>query len=50
MEYADGGNLAQLIKITKERQETFTELKILLFLSDITSAVSYMHKRKVLHR
>lgn len=50
MEYANGGNLSQLIKETKKKQDVFSELRILGFLSDITCAVSYMHKRKVLHR
>lgn len=50
MEYADGGNLAQLINNKKTHNEIFTEKGILMILAQITAAVSYMHASKILHR
>ncbi|XP_064212141.1 serine/threonine-protein kinase Nek8 isoform X1 [Tribolium castaneum] len=50
MEYADGGNLAQLINAKKHKNEIFTEKSILNILSQISAAISYMHTNKILHR
>ncbi|XP_044259072.1 serine/threonine-protein kinase Nek8 [Tribolium madens] len=50
MEYADGGNLAQLINAKKNKNEIFTEKSILNIVSQISAAISYMHMNKILHR
>lgn len=50
MEYADNGNLAQLVNVRKERKIYFRETDILDIMSQITSAISYMHYHKILHR
>ncbi|KAJ3627378.1 hypothetical protein MTP99_014758 [Tenebrio molitor] len=50
MEYADGGNLAQLINAKKNKNETFTEKSVLNIISQISAAISYMHANKILHR
>lgn len=50
MEYADGGNLAQLINAKKNKNEIFAEKSILNILSQISAAIGYMHTNKILHR
>jgi serine/threonine protein kinase len=50
MEYADGGNLAQLINAKKNKNETFMEKSVLNIISQISAAISYMHANKILHR
>lgn len=50
MEYADNGNLAQLINLRREHKKMFKEKDILEVLSQITDGISYMHSHKILHR
>lgn len=50
MEYANAGNLSQLIKQKKEKKENFTERSILQIFYQISSALNYMHSSKILHR
>lgn len=50
MEYADNGNLAQLLNLRRERKKMFKEKDILDILSQIAAGLSYMHLRKILHR
>ncbi|XP_023311409.1 serine/threonine-protein kinase Nek7 [Anoplophora glabripennis] len=50
MEYADGGNLAQLINLKKHKNDVFTEIGILDIISQISAALSYMHSKRILHR
>ncbi|KAF5280124.1 hypothetical protein FQR65_LT15073 [Abscondita terminalis] len=50
MEYADNGNLAQLINLRKERNKCFKEVDLVDIMTQITSAMAYMHSNKILHR
>lgn len=50
MEYANAGNLGQLIASKRTKKETFTEKSILQIIYQISGALSYMHKNKILHR
>ncbi|KAB0800909.1 hypothetical protein PPYR_05263 [Photinus pyralis] len=50
MEYANSGNLAQLINSRKERNYPFKEADIVDIMMQITSGISYMHSCKILHR
>lgn len=47
MEYADGGNLSQVINDTCNH---LPERYILNVFEQITSAISYMHSENILHR
>ncbi|XP_017772307.1 PREDICTED: serine/threonine-protein kinase Nek8 [Nicrophorus vespilloides] len=50
MEYADGGNLAQLISRKQEKREKIPEPEILDIFEQICCGISYMHANKILHR
>lgn len=52
MEYADGGNLRQLIKeqIRKNNSEKFPEHQVMSWFAQLVLAVAYMHGKNVLHR
>lgn len=47
MEYADEGNLAQIIN---ETEEFLPERYVLNVFEQVTSAISYMHGENILHR
>lgn len=47
MEYADEGNLAQIIN---ESTENFPERYVLNVFEQMTSAIAYMHSMNILHR
>lgn len=47
MEFADGGNLAQIIN---ETEEFLPERYVLNVFEQMTSAISYMHNENILHR
>lgn len=49
MEYADGGNLAQIIN-DRSLDNLFPERYILSIFEQITSALAYMHSQNILHR
>lgn len=50
MEYADGGNLGQLINAKKNNNDVFTERGILTIILEICGAIAYMHLKKIIHR
>ena len=50
MEYADGGNLTQLINAKRNKNEVFSEKSVLNIISQICAALAYMHANKILHR
>jgi NIMA (never in mitosis gene a)-related kinase 1/4/5 len=50
MDYADGGDMADKIKITKERFEYITEDEVLNYFTQICLAVKHIHDRKIIHR
>lgn len=51
MEYADGGNLRQLVKLHVQGQRgSFSEANIMSWFSQLVLAVAYMHSKSVLHR
>lgn len=51
MEYADGGNLRQLVKLrAREKLGPFPESVIMCWFSQLVLAVAYIHGKNVLHR
>lgn len=51
MEYADGGNLRQLVKLQVRKQlGSFTEERIMSWFAQLVLAVAYIHGKNVLHR
>ncbi|KAL4446866.1 hypothetical protein ABPG74_014838 [Tetrahymena malaccensis] len=50
MEYADGGDLQQLLRYRRERKKQFTETEIWEFAQDLIKAVDYLHKNNIIHR
>ncbi|MDR3547480.1 MAG: serine/threonine-protein kinase Nek [Candidatus Pacebacteria bacterium] len=50
MEYADGGNLSQLIANHKVKRETISTGTILDWFAQIVLGIMVMHSKKVLHR
>ena len=50
MEYAEGGDLHQLIGVQKEKRRHFPEREVWKYASELVSAVAYLHQRGILHR
>ncbi|TMW68420.1 hypothetical protein Poli38472_005888 [Pythium oligandrum] len=51
MEYADGGNLRQLVKMrAREKMGPFPEAVIMSWFAQLVLAVAYIHGKNVLHR
>lgn len=50
MEYADGGDLCQMMERRKRSKKYFTEDEVLYYFIQISMALKYLHDRKVLHR
>lgn len=50
LEYADGGDLSEAIAKAKKKGRYFAEERILLWLSQLLSALSFCHSQLVLHR
>ncbi|KAJ0409128.1 hypothetical protein ATCC90586_002839 [Pythium insidiosum] len=51
MEYADGGNLRQLVKMRgREKMGPFPESVIMCWFAQLVLAVAYIHGKNVLHR
>ena len=50
MSYADGGDLSNKIKATREANMTFTEDQILDWFTQICLGLKHCHDRKILHR
>lgn len=50
MEYADGGDLSQLIKSRKASGKGFSETEIWGIASQLSSALCYLHSKCVIHR
>lgn len=50
MEYAEGGNLAQLIKTYATQGKRFTDDEILMYIAQITLSLLALHSKKILHR
>lgn len=51
MEYSDGGNLRQLVKLrSREKMGTFPENVIMSWFAQLVLAVAYIHGKNVLHR
>lgn len=50
MECATNGDLEQLIKYKKQRNEKFDEKFIWIFLSKLIDALSYIHSNHIIHR
>jgi len=50
LEYCDGGSLQDKIKSAQLNNFRFPEEKVLMWTTQITSAVIYIHERKILHR
>lgn len=51
MEYADGGNLRQLVKLrSREKMGPFPEPVIMSWFAQLVLAVAYIHGKNVLHR
>ena len=50
MEYAAGGDLADMVKIRKTQQHYMTEREVLLLVVQMVSALAHLHSRKIIHR
>ena len=50
MEYADGGELADLVRERRRAGDSFTEDEILNYFTQICLAIKHCHDRKILHR
>jgi len=50
MEFADMGDLLKIIKKRKITNNLFNEEEIWKIFTQIVSALSYLHKNKILHR
>mmetsp|Transcript_34305 Transcript_34305/g.94521 ORF Transcript_34305/g.94521 Transcript_34305/m.94521 type:complete len:313 (+) Transcript_34305:129-1067(+) len=50
MDYADCGDLRTLLKEYKSQARTLGEEQLLDYFKQLSAAIHYMHKRKVLHR
>nr|CAB3264288.1 serine/threonine-protein kinase Nek3-like [Phallusia mammillata] len=50
LEYCNGGTIQDRIKAAQVRKETIPEEKVMLWTTQITSAVNYIHDRRILHR
>ena len=50
MEWAQGGDLAKLLKRAAEEEEPLAESRIWSYIQQIADALSYMHDRRVMHR
>ena len=50
MEYAEGGDLHQLVMEHKHKRRPFQEREIWRYASELVSAISYLHDHGILHR
>jgi NIMA (never in mitosis gene a)-related kinase len=50
MDYADGGDLSDKIKSTKESHEFITENEVLNYFTQMCLAIKHIHDRKIIHR
>jgi len=50
MEYADGGDLASLIRQKKDDEETFSEDEAMTIFAQCLSALQFIHSKRILHR
>ena len=50
MEYAEGGNLSELIAKTKAENKRFSEDQILMYTAQLTLSLLALHSKQVLHR
>ena len=50
MEYADGGDLASLIRKHKDDEQPFTETHAMTIFSQSLLALQYIHSKQILHR
>ena len=50
MEYADGGDLASLIRKQKDDEQPFTETHAMTIFSQCLLALQYIHSKHILHR
>ena len=50
MDYADGGDLSDKIKLTKESHEFITENEVLNYFTQMCLAIKHIHDRKIIHR
>ena len=50
MEYAEGGNLSELIAKTKAEKKRFSEDQILMYTAQLTLSLLALHSKQVLHR
>ena len=50
MEYADGGELSDMIRTRRQNREPFAEEEILNYFTQICLALKHCHDRKILHR
>ena len=49
-EYANGGDMAQLVTRLKQRKMYLPEDKILEWVCQLTSALKHVHNKNILHR
>ncbi|CAE6972993.1 nek3 [Symbiodinium natans] len=50
MEYADGGDLASLIRQKKDDEATFSEDEAMTIFAQCLSALQFIHSKRILHR
>lgn len=50
MEYADGGDLSELIFRARRNLQTIPQRKIISWFAQLATAVKYLHDKRILHR
>ena len=50
MEYIDGGDLHQLIRLHSEKKQYIPEMDIWKMASELSSALQYLHTKSIIHR
>ena len=50
LDYCDGGDLEQQVKLAKKRGRSFSEGQIIDWFLQILSGLHYVHRRRILHR
>jgi NIMA (never in mitosis gene a)-related kinase 1/4/5 len=50
MEYADGGDLYELLKVQKKKKKYFSEKDLWTFAYEILLGLEYLHSKNIIHR
>lgn len=50
LDYCDGGDLEQQVKLAQKRNRNFTQRQIIDWFIQILSGLHYVHRHRILHR